>query len=85
MANGSAPPKADALRDWTSHRVIPLGISIALVIHSLNLTPECIDEGRPFLLTLGIPIALTIHSLDLRWSGESRPGEDLYRARYPLA
>ena len=56
-----------------------LGISIALVIHSLDLTPECIDEGRPFLYV--IPQDLLSRSLFSRLilrSGESRPGKDLY-------
>ena len=50
--------------------------SIAVIVHSLDLTLECIDEGRPILLILRtasagsrdlekISIVLVIHSDDL--------------------
>ena len=53
------------------------GISIALINHSLDLTLECIDVRRSFLLILRISIALIVHSLDLRCSAGNRDLEKI--------
>ena len=45
-----------------------LKISIALIVHSLDLRWSAGIWTYRILLTLGISIALIIHSLDLRWS-----------------
>ena len=67
-----------SLSQWHLYRP---GVAIALanrsvnpIIHSLDLTLECIIGGRPFLLTF--------HSCR---SGESRPGDRSYRGESVIA